>query len=212
MTTLAAKNPTCSSPWWRATSCTQAVTEAAQNGMHEQVKYLFQPGTCAGTAFVKKEKVGGDGSAANGWWIVNPASKDLTDKALQQDDPYVKWARELLQAAGHRPRHAPSLFSAGFILRLVVRAVRCMIAGQLPGGLTRTNLIVAQRAVDMTNPVYSPGVKFHMDGNKDAFFVEARRLPAVGLGRADVDPQGPVIDLDGKSSNCAWNAAAAVCQ
>ena len=58
----------------------------------------------------------------------------------------------------------------------------------------------------MTNPIFVEGIKFHMDGNKDAYFVEGGQLPAVGLGQADLDPQGAVIDLDGKSKNCAWNA------
>jgi hypothetical protein len=39
------------------------------------------------------------------------------------------------------------------------------IAGQLDGGLTRTNLILAQRAIDMTHPYLLPGVRLHMDGN-----------------------------------------------
>ena len=29
------------------TACTQAITEAAENGMKESVKYLFQPSVCA---------------------------------------------------------------------------------------------------------------------------------------------------------------------
>ena len=42
------------------TFCTQAVQEADKNGMHTDVKYLFQPDTCAGSTQLSKEKVGGD--------------------------------------------------------------------------------------------------------------------------------------------------------
>ena len=46
------------------------------------------------------------------------------------------------------------------------------IAGQLDGGLTRTNFMLALRAIDMTHPYLLPGMRMHMDGNKDAYFVE----------------------------------------
>jgi branched-chain amino acid transport system substrate-binding protein len=208
MTTLAAGKPDMFIAMTAGTSCTQAVTEAAQNGMHESTKWLFQPATCAGTAFVKKEKVGGDGSAANQWWIMNPGQKDLTDKAFA-DDVYVKWAREQVQAQGANP-DTSSLFSAGIILGWSF--VQFLdIGGQLPGGLTRTNFTLAQRAIDMTNPMYLPGVKFHTNGNKDSFFVEAG-----GWQQWDTPSQtwilrSPIADLDGKSSNCAWQTSSSTC-
>ena len=58
MTTLAAQNPAVFIAMVAGTSCTQAVTEAAQNGMHEQVKFLFQPGTCAPASFVEQGQGG----------------------------------------------------------------------------------------------------------------------------------------------------------
>ncbi len=50
------------------TFCTRAVIEAAQNGMKDNVKYLWQPSTCAGSTQLSKEKVGCDGAASEGWW------------------------------------------------------------------------------------------------------------------------------------------------
>jgi branched-chain amino acid transport system substrate-binding protein len=209
MTTLAAKNPDVFIAMVAATPCTQAITEAAQNGMHDNVKYLFQPITCAGTTFVKKDKVGGDGSSANGWWIVNSGTKDLTDPRFQSD-AYVQWARQQLQAAGIPP-DSSSLLTGGLSLGWVfVQSV--LVADQLPGGLNRTNFILAQRSLDMTNPVFIEGVKFHMDGNKDAYYVEAGQYQQWDSAQQTWIPKGPVIDLDGQSKNCAWNAAAATCQ
>jgi branched-chain amino acid transport system substrate-binding protein len=208
MTTLAAQNPAVFIAMVAGTPCTQAVTEAAQNGMHEKVKYLFEPGTCAPASFVAKEKVGGDGSAANGWWVVNPAAKDLKDPS-QANDPFVKWARELLQSAGIDPNSSGSLgtgFNYGWPMVQFLQ-----IAGQLDGGLTRTNMMIAQRAIDMTHPYLLPGVRLHMDGNKDAYFAEGAIFQKFDSAKQSYVNQGQVIDLDGKSSLCAWNQTTARC-
>jgi branched-chain amino acid transport system substrate-binding protein len=208
MTTLAAQNPAIFIAMVAGTACTQAVTEAAQDGMHEKVKYLFQPGTCAAASFVSKEKVGGDGAASNGWWVVNPAAKDIKDP-LQANDPFIKWARDLLTSAGIDPNTSSSLgtgFNYGWPMVQFLQ-----IAGQLNGGLTRTNLIIAQRAIDMTHPYLLPGVRFHMDGNKDAYFAEGGIYQKWDSAKQAYVPQGQVIDLDGKSSLCAWNQASATC-
>ena len=39
------------------------------------------PQTCPGATFIGKEKLGGDGSAGDGWWIVSPGIKDIKDPA-----------------------------------------------------------------------------------------------------------------------------------
>jgi branched-chain amino acid transport system substrate-binding protein len=209
MTTLAANDPDVFIAMVAATPCTQAVTEAAQDGLHDSAKYLFQPITCAGTTFVKKEKVGDDGSASNGWWIVNSGTKDLTDKAFQSDS-YVIWVRQQLQAAGLDP-NSSSLLSGGAILGWTF-VQSLLIADQLPGGLTRSNLILAQRSMDMTHPMFIEGVRFHMDGNKDAYFIEGGQYQQWDSAQQTWVPKSKVIDLDGQSKNCAWNAAASRCQ
>jgi branched-chain amino acid transport system substrate-binding protein len=208
MTTLAANKPDMFIAMTAGTSCTQAITEAAQNGMSESTKYLFQPATCSGTAFVKKDKVGGDGAAADGWWRMDAGQKDLTDKAYASD-PYVQWARQQIQAGGTNP-DGSSLLSQGIILGWSF--VQFLdVAGQLPGGLTRTNFTLAQRAIDTTNPMYLAGVKFHMNGNKDAFFVEAGGWQQWDAAQQTWHLKSPIADLDGKSANCAWNTSTASC-
>jgi ABC-type branched-subunit amino acid transport system substrate-binding protein len=209
MTTLAAESPDVFILMAAATPCTQAVLEAAQNGMKESTKYLFQPLTCAGTQFVKKEAVGGDGASADGWWIVNYGGKDLTDPTFQ-DDAFVKWAREQLQKAGS-PAETSSLLSGGITLGWIYSQT-AMIAGQLPGGLTRTNFTLAERSMDMTNPMFVSGVRFHMDGNKDPYYIEAGQYQKWDAAKQSWVAQGDVTDLDGKSKPCTWDAAASVCR
>jgi branched-chain amino acid transport system substrate-binding protein len=209
MTTLAAKNPDYFIAMIAGTPCTQAITEAAQNGMKEKVKYLFQPSVCYSSSFVGKDKVGGDGSASNGWWVVNGGAKDIND-AAQFSDPAVAWARDLLISHGIDPKSSGSLGS-GFLFALPMVQL-LQIADQLNGGLTRTNLIVALRAYDVTHPLLLKGMKNNMNGNSDAYFVEGGIYQKYNSAKQGWDSQGRVIDLSGKSKNCAWDQGAGLCK
>jgi branched-chain amino acid transport system substrate-binding protein len=209
MTTLAAKNPDFFIAMVAGTPCTQSIVEAAQNGMKQKVKYLFQPSVCVGASFVGKDKVGGDGSSSNGWWIVNGGAKDINDTS-QFSDPFIAWARDLLTSHGIDPKSSGSLGSGfGFSWPM---AQALMIAGQLSGGLTRSNLILAIRSLDMTDPYALAGIKFHMDGNKDAYLTEGGIFQKYDSTKQAFISQGNVIDLDGKSKNCAWDQGAGLCK
>lgn len=100
--TLAAAEPDVWISMLAGVQCTQIVVEAANNGMKEAVKYKFMPQTCPGAGAIGKEKLGGDGSAGDGWWIMNPGVKDLKDPELA-DDPYIQWLRDELQKNGIDP-------------------------------------------------------------------------------------------------------------
>jgi branched-chain amino acid transport system substrate-binding protein len=209
MTTLAAEKPDFFIAMVAAQMCTQAVVAAAENGMKEAVKYKMQPATCSGSAYVNKEKVGGDGKASEGWWLVNPGFKDLNDPA-QFSDPFVAWSRDLMAKANIDPKLSSS-FSTGIFYAWPLMQVWA-IAGQLQGGLTRANVILAARSLDMTHPGYLPGVRLHLDGNRDAYVAEAGIFQQWDATKQLWVVKPPVVDLDGKSKPCAWDAAAAVCK
>lgn len=209
MTTLASKNPDFFIAMTAGTSCTQTVTEAAQNGMKETVKYLFQPLTCTGVSFVSKEKVGGDGSASDGWWIFNPGLKDIKDESLN-DDPWIIFTKGLLSDRGIDPLSSSSL-GAGFGYAWpFVQSV--MIAQELDGGLTRANLIVAHRAIDMTPPTHLWGLRARLNGNADAFIIEGGIFARFNSATQTWESEGDLIDLDGKSQNCAWDQSVSLCR
>jgi hypothetical protein len=86
------------------------------------------------------------------------------------------------------------------------------IAGQLDGGLTRTNLMLALRSIDMTNPFQLQGITFHMDGNKDAYLTEGGIYQQYDSAKQTWVSQGSVINLDGKSKNCNFDQSAGVCK
>ncbi len=209
MTTLAAGSPDVFIAMLAATPCTQTVIEASENGMKESAKYLFQPFTCSGTSFVSKEKVGGDGSASNGWWIFNPGAKDLRDKS-QANDAFVAWMRTELTKVGIDP-DSSSLLGAGmggygwsFVQSLI-------IAGQLEGGLTRTNFALAMRGLDMDNAYTLPGIREQLNGNKDAFAIEGGVFQQFDSASQAWVTKSDVIELNGKSQNCAWDQATSKC-
>jgi hypothetical protein len=86
------------------------------------------------------------------------------------------------------------------------------VAGQFEGGLNRTNLILAIRALDMTPPLLRPGITWNMDGNKDAYFTEGSDISKYDSAAQSWVPQGEVINLAGKSGLCPFDQAAGVCR
>jgi branched-chain amino acid transport system substrate-binding protein len=209
MTTLAAEDPDVWISMIAGTQCTQIINEAAQNGMKERAKYLFMPQTCPGASYIGKEKLAGDGSAGDGWWILSPGIKDLKDPAFQ-DDAYVKWLRAGLQAKGIDPDSSVYLGSGVNWAFPVVQALA--IAGQLDGGVNRTNFMLALRSIDMTSPMLLPGLRVHMDGLDDAYPVEGGIFQRWDAAKQTYVTQGDIINLEGKAALCVWDVRAAACK
>jgi len=189
--------------------CTQAVTAAAQNGIQDTAKYLFVGQVCPGTTYVKKEVVGGDGSASDKWWQVNGGLKELNDPT-QFNDAYIAYVRGLLQAKGIDPKSSSTIGSGVNYAWPWTQAL--IIAGQLDGGLTRSNLLVTLHTFDMTNPYALTGIRAVVNGNKDAYFTEGGVFQRWDVPKQAWEIEGNVIDLSGKSRNCAWDQAAGVCK
>jgi hypothetical protein len=87
-----------------------------------------------------------------------------------------------------------------------------LIAGMLDGGLTRSNVIIALRALDMTNPQLLPGVGYNMNGNTDGYLIEGSEISRWDLTSQTWVQQGPTIDVSGKTKPCAWNQATTSCE
>ena len=119
--------------------------------MKEQAKYLIAGQGAAQLTIVGKAKMGGDGSASDGWWVLNPGVKDITDP-LFADDPFVKWFVEQLRSKGIDPKSSTQLGTgAGYG---VAQSQALAIAGQLDGGLTRSNYMLAIRTIAGLDPSY----------------------------------------------------------
>ncbi|MPY94667.1 MAG: ABC transporter substrate-binding protein [Acidimicrobiia bacterium] len=208
LTTIASQDPDVFIVMSTGVPCTQSITEASENGLKESADYMFMSSVCQSSGFVGKEKVGGDGSATTGWWIVGGGVKDLVSPD-NDGDPFIEWSRELLTNDGTDYTVSGSLTSGIYFGWSMVQALR--IAGDLPGGLTRTNLILAARAMDMTHPSLIPGIQFNMNGNADAYFVEGSQFGQYDAELQNWVTQGDIIDLSGKSANCAWDQSTSTC-
>jgi len=210
MTTLASKNADVFIAMTAGTSCTQANTEAAGNGMKGKVKALFYPNTCGGTSFIGKEKVGGDGSAGDGWLIYEGGLKEIKDTVAYANDPWMKFLRAELEKAGINPSSS-SLLGHGAAFGWPV-AQMLIVAGELEGGLTRSNFLTAMRHFNMTPPTHFWGIKSQLQGGQDGYINEAGVLSKFNAAKQLWEPQGNIIDLNGKSKNCAWDIAAGNCK
>src|SRR5215218_4517637 len=135
LTTLASKHPDVFITMTGATHCPQIIIEAANNGMKESVKVLFMSSVCKAATYVGKEKVGGDGSASNGWLIVGGGFKDFNADALSSD-PFVAWGRKLLADNGYDYKKSGS-YGQGFYFGWIWTQ-SLIVAGELEGGLTRS--------------------------------------------------------------------------
>ena len=92
----------------------------------------------------------------------------------------------------------------------MVQALR--IAGELPGGVTRTNLILALRAMDMTHPMLLDGIRYQMFGNDDAFFVEGSDISRYDANEQEWVQQGPIVQLAGDQKKCHYDQASGSCR
>ncbi len=210
MTTLAAKKPDVFIAMTGGTSCTQAITDSANNGLKASAKMLFQPSVCKGLNFIGKEAVGDDGSASNGWWIVGGGAKDFNDSA-NVNDPWIAFARDLLEKAGHPSKDSSQLgngFAFGFPM---VQAL--LIAADLPGGVSRPNLVLAARSLDMTNPNLLKGIGYNMAGNEDPYPTEGSEFAVFDGAKQTwvTNTELGIIELSGSSAPCAWDQSAGVC-
>ncbi|MPY92592.1 MAG: ABC transporter substrate-binding protein [Acidimicrobiia bacterium] len=202
MTTLAAEQPDVFVAAIAGAACTQVITEAAENGMNEQVPYRILDSACK--VPVRPAELGG---AADGWYAVGGGYRDIM-AAENDDDPWMVFARQVLADQGLDYKESSSFNSGFFYSWPWIQAL--LIAGELDGGLTRANFNLAFRALDMTHPHLYPGVQFNMDGGKDAFFVEGSDIT-----RWDEAAQTwqliTVVDVSGRTKPCHWDPTANAC-
>jgi hypothetical protein len=64
----------------------------------------------------------------------------------------------------------------------------------------------------MTHPMTLPGVGFNMNGNADAYFIEGSDIARYDSAAQAWKQEGAVIELSGKSKNCAFDQAGAICK
>ncbi|MFN0089616.1 MAG: ABC transporter substrate-binding protein [Acidimicrobiales bacterium] len=199
MTTLAATNADVIILMTASGYCTQAVKYMEESTWKPKERLISN--TCASVSFFKPAGFG----AGNGWVSISDR-RDPADPTDQKEE-IIKLTRDLATKNGVDPNlgaWAAGVAQMGWHTVDVLKD-----AAKLNGGLTRTNLMIASRNISKTHPFYRPGIKYEMKGNLDAFpseggvtvkyTVEAGKETGVNV------PFGEVLDLNGKTPNCAWD-------
>lgn len=199
VTTLAAFEPDVFISMTAGNPCLLAIQEAGRAGLTETASALFTPSVCKSIASYMEPA----GDTADGWWIIGGGIKDNTDPQWA-DDAWINYINTELEAAELDP--AISLYGEGFHRGWAMEQI-LKIAADLPDGLTRTNLILAQRGLThMTDPMLLDGIGFGMNGNEDAYYIEGSEIAQFNAADQTWVQQGGVIDLSGQSPPCPWVA------
>ena len=197
MTTIAASDPDVFISMTAGNPCLLAVQEAGNNGLNDGETALFAPSVCKSPS----EFMLPAGEVSDNWRIVGGGQIANTDPQYA-DDPYVSWANEMIEAAGYDSNVGLFFTGFGFFAWQTVETLR--IAAELPGGLSRTNIMLAVRSLDLEHPALIDGIKFAVDGNEDAYFVEGSDISRFDFANETWVQEGGIVDLNGSSPNCTF--------
>ena len=198
MTTIAASNPDVFISMTAGNPCLLAVQEAGNSGLTETAKALFAPSVCKDpNAYMIPA-----GDAADGFYIVGGGIKATTDPQYV-DDPFISFANETMEAAGLDT--SVGLYGTGFAQFGWAHVEALRIAADLEGGLTRSNFMLAQRAMDVTHPLTLEGISFAVNGAEDGYFIEGSEFSQYDAANESWIQLGAAVDLNGSSPNCSWS-------
>lgn len=86
------------------------------------------------------------------------------------------------------------------------------IAADLPGGLNKTNLVLAARNLRLYHPMILGELTLEMNGLDDAFLVEGSDFSQFDAANQSWNVVGDIVDVNGASDNCAYNIDTASCE
>ena len=173
--------------------CVATVEAVAESALAEAELRLL-PSVCQQPAAYLEPA----GSAADGWAVLT-GGVERPDH-LDPTHPFTVLVDQGLVAAGVDPANEASI--VGFGLYGWVWHQTLEIASRLPGGLTRTNLVLAQRGLSaLDHPMLDDGVVLASWGLDDPYPIEGSTL-AVAFDGAWFDEE--VIDIDGATPPCSW--------
>jgi ABC-type branched-subunit amino acid transport system substrate-binding protein len=180
--------------------CFLALVQGDLAGLQDMVDLFFMPSVCVNiSAYLAPA-----GEAAEGVFAVRGGQKDVFDPAYA-DDPFVRFVDELLPDSPFKFLQATGVGTYGWSH---VEALR--IADELEGGLTRSNFMLAMRALRLEHPMLIDGVAFGVNGNADAYYIEGSDITVFDAQQLRWIIQ-EVVDVDGQTPNCAWDTESGQC-
>ncbi|MEM7274725.1 MAG: ABC transporter substrate-binding protein [Actinomycetota bacterium] len=178
--------------------CLLAVQYAGSSGLNEQAMALFTSSTCQQPA----RYLAPAGNDADGFLVANGGGKSTVDPRYA-DEPFIAFANQQLAAAGLDT--TIGFYGTGFAYYGWAHVEALRIAAELNGGLTRSNLMLAIRSLDLIHPMFLDGIPFSFDGADDGFAIEGSEISRFDAATQTWRPIGPVIDLNGLSPSCSWS-------
>lgn len=181
-------------------ACRQAITSAGWLGMADDIWFrggeLFLPSVCKFDP--ARDTV--SNAIADDWLVAGGGIKHIGDPALG-DDPFIAFARENLANASLDSTFGP--YGTGYFYAYAyVEALR--IARELPGGVSRTNLMLAVRSMDISHPMLVDGVRLQLAGSIDAFAIESTDISRFNVETQAWETVGPILGTERATPRCAW--------
>ena len=197
VTTIAAFDPDVFISMTAGNPCLLAVQEVEASGLLERLSAAFTPSVCKAIAAYMAPA----GMAADGWWVVGGGVKDSTDPKYIEE-PFIAFLNQNLEDGGLDP--SISLLATGYFFAYPwTETLR--VADALPGGMTRTNVMLAARSIDIYHPLMMDGVAYELNGAADAFAIEGSDFSQFDATAQTWNQVGDIVDGNGNSPNCAWD-------
>ena len=197
VTTIAAFDPHVFISMTAGNPCLLAIQEVEASGLLDRLSAAFTPSVCKGVAAYMAPA----GMAADGWWIVGGGVKDITDPQYI-DEPFVEFIHETLRGGGLDP--SISMLGTGYYFA-VPWTETLRIADELPGGMTRTNVILAARNLHIWHPLMMDGITYALDGAADAYAIEGSDFSQFDAEAQTWNQIGDLVDANGGTPPCAWD-------
>jgi len=178
--------------------CTQTFDGVAQSSWEPSLKFVSA--TCSGIESWF-QPAGQNGAG----WRLTASEKDLNDPAFADDETLQK-VKAIIEDAGGDPslsNHAKGMATGIPTVEALKRA------SLYPGGLTRTNLMLAIRSADFQSPMNLDGILWKTNGNDDAYPSEGALITEYTIEAGEElgshVPVSEIVSVEGTSGTCVYD-------
>jgi hypothetical protein len=180
-------------------TCGMALDAAVSVGLAGQQSVIFTPNECRVIElYLEPLGAGADGVLSLTGGVVEPDP----DPEGVEDDLFLRFVDE--QLVGAEVDTADRFFATGFGLYGWAQVEALRIAAELPGGLSRSNLLLALWGMDLRHPMLVEGVGFASDGPEDPDLVEGSAVEQFDATAQAWVALGDVVDVNGTTPRCDW--------
>ncbi|MEM7338980.1 MAG: ABC transporter substrate-binding protein [Actinomycetota bacterium] len=177
--------------------CVEAIEGVQAENLQLRASALFIPSGCSQPlAYLQPLDDAGDGLLS-----VGTGSRALNDPDTIDDD-FIRVARRQIESARLDPDQL--LVGLGFAHYGWAHVELLRIASELPGGLSRSNMVLAMRNLNLDHPMLLDGVGFTTSGARDAYPIEGATVRRYNAAEGEWVATGTVLDLDGATPACDW--------